>query len=91
MDCRRSNLVVPGNEEQDNEYNKDQTQDIYAVSASGGDVRRLTTNPGSERSPAVSPDGTQLAFVYASQRGAQTDLMLVDIARDGSFTVIELT
>ena len=78
-------LLFTGNEEQDNEYNRDQTQDIYAVSVSGGDVRRLTTNPGSERSPAVSPDGTQLAFLYTSERGAQTDLMLVDIGQDGSF------
>ena len=79
-------LLFTGNEEQNNEYNRDQTQDIYAVSASGGDVRRLTTNPGSERSAAVSPDGTQLVFLYTSERGAQTDLMLVDIAKDGSFT-----
>ncbi len=78
-------LLFTGNEEQNNEYNRDQTQDIYAVSASGGDVRRLTTNPGSERSAAVSPDGTQLAFLYTSERGAETDVMLVDIAADGSF------
>ena len=78
-------LLFTGNEEQNNEYNRDQTQDIYAVSASGGDVRRLTTNPGSERSAAVSPDGTQLTFLYTSERGAETDVMLVDIAADGSF------
>ena len=78
-------LLFTGNEEQNNEYNRDQTQDIYAVPAAGGDIRRLTTNPGSERSAAVSPDGRQLAFLYTSERGAQTDLMLVDIAEDGGF------
>ena len=37
--------------------------DLWSVAASGGVARRLTANPGSVQSPALSPDGTLLAFV----------------------------
>lgn len=78
-------LLFTGNEEQDNEYNEESTGQIYAVSVAGGDVRTLTTNPGTESRPAISPNGEQLAFTYTAERGAQTDLMVVDIAPDGTF------
>ncbi|MGQ9829358.1 MAG: S41 family peptidase, partial [Roseiflexus sp.] len=37
--------------------------DLWSVAASGGVARRLTANPGSVQSPALSPDGTLLAFI----------------------------
>ncbi len=37
--------------------------DLWSVAASGGVARRLTANPGSVQSPALSPDGALLAFV----------------------------
>ncbi|GIW01856.1 S41 family peptidase [Roseiflexus sp.] len=37
--------------------------DLWTVPASGGVARRLTANPGSVQSPALSPDGALLAFV----------------------------
>ncbi|MCS6940232.1 MAG: PDZ domain-containing protein [Roseiflexaceae bacterium] len=37
--------------------------DLWSVPASGGVARRLTANPGSVWSPALSPDGSLLAFV----------------------------
>ncbi len=36
--------------------------DLWIVNANGGVARRLTNNPGYERSPVWSPDGSTLAF-----------------------------
>lgn len=36
--------------------------DVFVVSASGGEPRRITTNPGPDRGPVWSPDGGRLAF-----------------------------
>jgi tricorn protease len=36
--------------------------DLWSVPASGGVARRLTANPGAAYAPALSPDGTLLAF-----------------------------
>jgi Tol biopolymer transport system component len=37
-------------------------RDIYAVHADGSSLRRITTSSATEREPAVSPDGKQLAY-----------------------------
>jgi tricorn protease len=37
--------------------------DLWKVSADGGAAVRLTTHPAEESTPAISPDGTTLAFV----------------------------
>jgi tricorn protease len=36
--------------------------DLWAVSRSGGQARRLTSTPGVENEPSFSPDGLQIAF-----------------------------
>ena len=36
--------------------------DLWAVSRSGGQARRLTSTPGVEADPYFSPDGSQIAF-----------------------------
>ena len=37
--------------------------EIYAIDVASGDIRQLTTRKGPDSSPAVSPDGTQVAYV----------------------------
>src|SRR5258706_9536906 len=37
--------------------------DLWTVHAAGGIARRLTANPGTVATPALSPDGATLAFV----------------------------
>ena len=78
-------LFFVGNENEDDEYNREQTQDIYVIARDGGDPRRLTSNPGSEFAPAVSPSGEQLTFLYRRARGAETDLKVVDLRPTGTF------
>src|SRR5258707_6123519 len=36
--------------------------DLWIVSRSGGQARRLTSTPGAEIDPYFSPDGTEIAF-----------------------------
>jgi tricorn protease len=37
-------------------------QDLWVTSRSGGEARRLTSSPGVESNPQISPDGTMVAF-----------------------------
>lgn len=78
-------LFFTGDERQDEELRADNSGDIWSVDANGGTVRRLTTNPGTESAPAVSPDGRSLAFLSTPERGAQTDLLVVEIGPGGNF------
>jgi len=80
-DSRR--LLFSGDELQDEELNAEPTQDIWSIAVTGGAVRRLTTNPGSESAPAISPDGQRLAYLRTLERGAETDLVVVDLGPDG--------
>ena len=41
--------------------------------------------PGDRIQPSVSPDGRRMAFLSTPARGAETDLMVVEIGSDGSF------
>jgi dipeptidyl aminopeptidase/acylaminoacyl peptidase len=78
-------IYFHGDPAQDDEYNDQLTSDLYAVARDGGEPRRLTTNPGSERAPAVSRDGRRLAYLFTQERGAETDVLVVDLAEDGGF------
>lgn len=78
-------VFFTGDERQDEELRTEHSGDIWSVDANGGTVRRLTTNPGTESAPAVSPDGRSLAFLSTPERGAQTDLLVVEIGAGGNF------
>jgi dipeptidyl aminopeptidase/acylaminoacyl peptidase len=78
-------IFFTGDEYEDDELNPENTGDLWTVPVTGGPARRLTTNPGSESSPSVSPDGRRIAFLSSPSRGEETDLMVVEIGSDGSF------
>ena len=78
-------LYFTGNEREDDEYNRDLTTDIYMTGRESGAPQKLTANPGSEDAPAVSADGSRLAFLQTRARGEETDLRVVDLAADGTF------
>lgn len=44
---------------------RDGNPEIYTMHADGSNVTRLTNDPGFDDSPALSPDGTQIAFLTA--------------------------
>ncbi|MEM8739047.1 MAG: DPP IV N-terminal domain-containing protein [Planctomycetota bacterium] len=54
-----------------------QTADLYLQRVGGTAVTQLTTDPGNEVMPSLSPDGRQIAF--ASDRGGTWDLYLMNI------------
>jgi dipeptidyl aminopeptidase/acylaminoacyl peptidase len=57
--------------------------DLYTVSLSGGDPRRITTNPGFDGHPVYSPDGHSIAYHAQLIAGYESDrwrLMLYDRA-----------
>lgn len=52
--------------------------DLWVVSRSGGDARRLTSTPEMETDPAFSPDGARIAFSRIA--GGNTDVCVVPVA-----------
>jgi len=49
--------------------------DLWKVAVSGGEARRLTTHPGEETNPVVSPDGRILAFTARYEGPAEVYTM----------------
>ena len=78
-------IFFTGDEREDDELDTENSGDIWAVGAEGGTVRRLTSNPGTESAPAVSPDGRHLAFLSTPAPGSQTDVLIAEIGPDGHF------
>ncbi len=62
------------------DISENRNTDIYLVSAAGGTLRRLTTNPAADVNPQWSPDGKLLAYVANSEPDSwatKSDLMVV--------------
>jgi TolB protein len=53
---------------------------IYMMDTDGGGLQRLTNDASKNRSPVISPDGTQIAF--ASERDGASRIYLMNV--DGS-------
>ena len=79
-------IYFSGDENEHDESNEVLTRDIWAVRVTDGSVTDLTPDAGSDTWPAPSPDGTRLAFVFTAERGAEQDLMVVDVGGNGRFT-----
>lgn len=65
--------------------NRDDTPDnydIYSMNPDGSDVVRLTDDPAIDRYPAISPDGTRVAFLRATALNGPRALYLMNA--DGS-------
>jgi len=52
--------------------------DLWRVAAEGGLAQRMTSHPGEETSPAISPDGRSLAFSAGYEGPAEVYLMPLD-------------
>ena len=85
-----SGIYFTGDPMQADELNRELTSEMWlqrldARGKASGDPVLLTENPGSERSAAVSPSGDRMAYLRSPARGEQTDLFVVDLAKDGTF------
>jgi len=55
--------------------------DLYTVPITGGDMKKITTNPGADDSPLYSPDGKYIAYRSQLRGGYESDwwrLMVLD-------------
>jgi dipeptidyl aminopeptidase/acylaminoacyl peptidase len=65
--------------------------DIYLMPAAGGEQRRLTTNPGPDRSPQFSPDGRRIAYLASTQVNSSADQMQLKVLSLDGGAPINLT
>jgi dipeptidyl aminopeptidase/acylaminoacyl peptidase len=57
--------------------------DLFAVAITGGESRKITSNPGADNSPEYSPDGKYLAYRSQQRAGYESDrwrLMILERA-----------
>ncbi|HWB14200.1 MAG TPA: S9 family peptidase [Pirellulales bacterium] len=66
-------------------YSINKNYDIWAIDVASGRQRQITTGPGPEVSPRVSPDGTKLVCLSSPRKGPHADiynLLVVSLAGD---------
>ncbi len=66
--------------------------DIFTVPASGGLIKRVTTNPGADDGPLYSPDGKYLAYRAQSRAGYESDqwrLAVLDLQANRTTTLTD--
>ncbi len=64
--------------------------DLFTVAASGGEAKRITTNPGADEGPSYSPDGKYLAYRTQTRAGYESDqwrLAVMDL-QTGAITTL---
>jgi len=83
-------LFFSADEEQNDEFSDEPTRDIWVVHVTDGSTTRITTNPGSESAPVLSPDGTRLVYRYQGERNGPVDLMVAELESDGRMTTTPL-
>jgi dipeptidyl aminopeptidase/acylaminoacyl peptidase len=65
--------------------------DIFVVPADSGAERQLTNEPGPDRSPAFSPDGTRIAYLSSDNVNNSADQMDVKVMPVGGGKPVNLT
>lgn len=64
------------------ESTRDGNFEVYSMNADGSGVANLTNNPGIDRVPQWSPDGTKIAFVFQLNQQQVQDVVVINA--DGS-------
>lgn len=77
-------LFFTGDPREDDEYNEELTTEIFVVARDGGEAGAITSNPGSDYAPAVSPERDQIAWLRVDDRGAPMDVFVARLNRDGT-------
>ncbi|PKD42608.1 S9 family peptidase [Rhodohalobacter barkolensis] len=81
-----SRIYFSGDPLEDDEYNDDFTRNIYMIDLDSKEVSQVFDMEGTQRSPAVSPNGRFMAFLQSDERGAQTDVMITALNTNGEPT-----
>ncbi|MFN0084580.1 MAG: S9 family peptidase [Blastocatellia bacterium] len=62
------------------DISNDRDSDIFVIASTGGEARRLTTNPAPDANPQWSPDSRWIAYAANSDSWAsKTDLMVIPV------------
>lgn len=83
-------LIVHANRTTDQEsvrYSINRNYDLWKIDLGGQRIEQLTTGPGPEFSPRISPDGHRVACLSSPRKGPHMDafnLMIVDLAAGGA-------
>jgi dipeptidyl aminopeptidase/acylaminoacyl peptidase len=78
-----SYLVFSGNPNEDDDLSLDPSSRIWVVPAEGGTATLAVTMSGGVSAPAISPDGSRLAFLHTAAWNAETELHVVDVDARG--------
>jgi len=65
--------------------------DLFIVPATGGEPKRLTTNPGSDGTPLYSPDGKYIAYRSQFRGGYESDRFRLMLYERGAGKITDLT
>ena len=65
--------------------------DLFIVPVSGGNAKRITTNPGSDSTPIYSPDGKYIAYRAQLRAGYESDRFRLMLYERASGKITDLT